>query len=468
MQHVQVTATAIAVQAARAKPKRADELPLPLGPCSPTYSDDALALVFAARHVAQLRHVAAWGKWLMWDGQRWDFDTTMQSFDLARKVCREAAAECNDVKISKALASAATVAAVERLSRSDRGLAATADVWDTDPWLLNTPDGVINLRTGETRDAAPEDHITKITAAGVGGSCKVWRQFLYRITEGDEDLELFLQRMCGYALTGITREQALFFLHGGGANGKSVFMSTIAHILGDYYRTAPIETFTVSTMERHPTDLAGLRGARLVGSVETEEGRAWAEARIKQLTGGDVVTARAMRQDYFDFLPQFKLVIVGNHRPSLRSVDEAIRRRFHLIPFSLTIPPAERDQKLTEKLEPEWPGILAWMVEGALEWQRLGLAPPRAVIEATAEYLSAEDSFGAWLDTECDRDPGASAKSSELFSSWKRWSEEASERCGSMKTMAAALQARKFEVRHTRHGNVYDGIRLRPKTEENQ
>ncbi|HWK33955.1 MAG TPA: phage/plasmid primase, P4 family [Hyphomicrobium sp.] len=434
----------------------------------PAYSDDALALDFAERHAAELRYVAAWGKWLRWDGHRWDVDSTLQSFDMARKLCREAAATCNEPRISKAIVSAPTVAAVERLARSDRRLAATADVWDTDPWVLNTPDGVIDLRTGETRPAVPEDHVTKITAAGVGGGCRVWRQFLYRITEGDEDLELFLQRMCGYALTGSTRDQALFFLFGRGANGKSVFTSTIANVIGDYYRAAPIETFTVSTMERHPTDLAGLRGARLVSAVETEEGRAWAESRIKMLTGGDVVSARGMRQDFFDYTPQFKLLIVGNHRPSLRSVDEAIRRRFHLVPFSLTIPAAERDHKLMEKLKLEWPGILGWMVEGALAWQREGLAPPQAVVRATAEYLAAEDSFGSWIETECDRDPAASTKATVLFALWKQWSEDAGERCGSMKSFAAALQGRGFASRHTRNGNVYDGIAPGKKDEQKQ
>src|SRR5262249_4902153 len=152
-------------------------------------------------------------------------------------------------------------------------------------------------------------------------------------------------RLLGYALTGLTIEHALFFLYGTGANGKSVLMSTVAGILGSYHRTAPIETFTASTSERHPTDLAGLRGARLVTAVETEEGRRWAESKIKALTGGDRIAARFMRQDFFEFTPQFKLVIAGNHKPGLRSVDEAIRRRFNLVPFTVTIPKAERDEK---------------------------------------------------------------------------------------------------------------------------
>jgi putative DNA primase/helicase len=172
---------------------------------------------------------------------------------------------------------------------------------------------------------------------------------------------------------GLTREHALFFGYGTGANGKSVLLSTIAGTLGEYHRTAPIETFTASNADRHPTDLAGLRAARLVTATETEEGRRWAESRIKKLTGGDKVAARFMRQDFFEYRPAFKLIIAGNHKPSLRSVDEAIRRRFHLIPFSITIPPEERDPDLAEKLKDERPAILAWLIEGCLEWQTVGL-----------------------------------------------------------------------------------------------
>ena len=168
--------------------------------------------------------------------------------------------------------------------------------------------------------------------------------------------------MAGYALTGVTHEHALFFACGTGGNGKSTFLNAIASCVGDYHRAAPIETFTESNNDRHPTDLAGLRGARMVTAIETEEGRHWAESRIKTLTGGDKIAARFMRQDFFEYTPQFKLLIAGNHKPSLRSVDEAIRRRLHLIPFVVTIPPAERDAELPDKLESERPGILAWMI----------------------------------------------------------------------------------------------------------
>ena len=201
--------------------------------------------------------------------------------------------------------------------------------------------------------------------------------------------------MFGYCITGSTREHGLFFFYGTGANGKSVLLNTVSGILGDYHRTAPIETFTASSVDRHPTELAGLQGRRLVTAIETEEGRRWAESRIKALTGGDKISARFMRADFFEYTPAFKLVIAGNHKPGLRSVDEAIRRRFHLIPFTVTIPEEKRDPDLFEKLSKEWPGILDWMINGAMHWQESGLRPPEAVTAATKAYLEAEDALSA-------------------------------------------------------------------------
>jgi putative DNA primase/helicase len=262
--------------------------------------------------------------------------------------------------------------------------AATIDQWDGDSWLINTPAGVVDLRTGQTRPHKLENYITKITAVAPGGAAPRWREFLKRVTDGNEELIDYLQRMTGYCLTGSTQEHALFFLYGTGANGKSTFLNAITESMGDYHRTAPIETFTASNNDRHPTDLAGLRGARLVTANKTEEGRRWAESRIKTLTGGDKISARFMRQDFFEYIPQFKLIIAGNHKPGLRSVDEAIRRRFNLIPFTVTIPPEQRDENLGEKLKAELPGILAWMIQGCLDWQERGLDPPAIITDATA------------------------------------------------------------------------------------
>jgi putative DNA primase/helicase len=426
----------------------------------PAFSDDALALRFADRHASDLRFVAAWNKWLTWDGVRWRFDETLHAYELVRLLCREAAAGCNKEKVAVALASAKTVAAVERLARADRRLAATVDQWDAEPWLLNTPETVIDLRAGQPRRHSPNDYMTKMTAVGPRGDCPNFLAFLDRITSGDAELIAYLRRVFGYALTGLTREHALFFGYGTGANGKSVLLSTVSGLLGDYHKTAPIETFTASNADRHPTDLAGLRGARLVTATETEEGRRWAESRIKQLTGGDTVSARFMRQDFFEYLPAFKLVIAGNHKPSLRSVDEAIRRRFHLIPFAVTIPTEERDPNLTEKLKAEWPGILSWMVEGCLEWQTEGLGQPQAVINATAAYLEAEDALAAWIDDRCRRDPNTWEQSSALFDSWAAWAGQAGENPGTMRRFVQTLESRGFVAQRRMHGRGIIGLQV--------
>jgi putative DNA primase/helicase len=424
----------------------------------PAFTDEALALRFAEDHADDLRYVATWGRWVSWDGTRWQVDDTLQAFDEARKVCRAAASECNKPRIAAVLASAKTVAAVERLAKSDRRIAATASQWDADPWLLNTPGGVVDLRTGRITRHSPDLFMTRTTAAAPSPGCPSFLAFLKRAMAGDDDLVAFLQRVFGYALTGSTREHALLFCYGTGANGKSVLLSTVAGIMGDYHRTAPIETFTASTSERHPTDLAGLRGARLVTAIETEEGRRWAENKIKTLTGGDPIAARFMRQDFFEFVPQFKLVIAGNHKPGLRSVDEAIRRRFHLIPFAVTIPPEERDKDLTEKLKAEWPGILAWMIEGCLAWQVCGLNPPEAVQAATAAYLEAEDAFTAWIDEACECDAGAWESSADLFGSWKLWAEKTGEHPGTQKRFAQMLEARGFEPCRKAKGRGFMGL----------
>ncbi len=410
----------------------------------PAFTDEALALRFAERHAGDLRYVAAWSQWLRWTGVVWQRDETLFAFSEARKICREASAECNDSRLSPSLASAPTVAAVERLARADRRLAATVDQWDMDPWLLNTPGGVVDLRTGDLRAHQPDDYVTKITAVAPGGDCPWFMRFLGRTTDKDFALQQYLQRALGYALTGITREHALFFAYGVGANGKSVLFNTVADVLGDYHRAAPIETFVASIGDRHPTEIAGLRGARVVTASETDEGRPWAEAKIKALTGGDMLSARFMKQDFFDFRPVFKLFVAGNHKPALRSVDEAMRRRFHVVPFSVTIPAGERDPQLTEKLRAEWPGILAWMIEGCLAWQREGLAPPPSVRSATDDYLRDEDSVAEWIGECCTQGPNVSAGSSELFASWSAWATRAGEPVGSHKRLSEVLQKRGF------------------------
>ena len=409
-------------------------------------TEDALALAFTRRYHRDWRYVAAWGRWLVWDGHRWRTEDTLAATDLIRCVCRHAAVHADNPKIAAKLATSGTVGGVERLARADRRHAATTAEWDADPWLLNTPGGVVDLKTGRQRSHDRADRMTKITTATPSGDCPIWRQFLAEVTGGDADLQAYLQRMAGYTLTGSTQEHALFFLYGTGANGKSVFVNTLATILGDYAANAPIDTFMETRTDRHPTDMAGLRGARFVAAIETEQGRRWAESKVKNLTGGDKISARFMRQDFFEFFPQFKLVVAGNHNPAIRNIDEAMKRRLHLIPFTITVPPERRDKHLQQKLLAERDGILAWAVQGCLDWQRLGrLDPPQQVLEATEEYFEAEDALGRWLDERCVREANAKSLSAELFTDWKQWADAAGEFIGSQKRFSDLLITRGIE-----------------------
>jgi P4 family phage/plasmid primase-like protien len=447
--------TVIAIRDALAKAKLVTE-----GDLSPKLSDDALALEFTERHACELRYVAKWGSWLYWDGSRWKFEDTLKASDLARVVARDFANACTDNKTKPKIASAVKVAAIERLARSDRRHAATTDIWDIDPWLLNTPGGIVDLRTGAMLKHDAGKYMTKITAVALGGECPLWRKFLAEITGGDKELEAFLQRIAGYSLSGSTREHAMFFLYGTGTNGKSVFINTLVGILADYATVAPMETFIVTQGERHPTDLAGLRGARLVTATETEQGRRWAEAKIKALTGGDRVSARFMRQDFFEYTPAFKLVIAGNHKPGLSGVNEAIRRRFHLVPFIVTI--AEPDKELPDKLRAEWPGILAWMIEGCRDWIENGLNPPDPVKVATAAYLAEEDSLAQWIEESCVTGRDRWGAGAVLWQSWQRWAEASKEPPGTRKAFAEAMAAH-GHLKDKRQGvRGYAGIALKP------
>jgi len=429
-------------------------------------TEDALAVSFTRRYQRDWRYIAAWGKWLMWDGQRWRAEETLAATDLIRHVCRHAAVRADSSKVAAKLAASSTVGGVERLARSDRRHAATTDEWDADIWLINTPGGVVDLRTGRMRPHDRADRMTKIASATLvpGSSCPTWLRFLDQVTGGDAELQSYLQRMFGYCLTGATSEHALFFLYGTGANGKSVFVNTLFTLLGDYAANAPMDTFMETRGDRHPTDLAGLRGSRFVGATETEQGRRWNESKIKEITGGDRVSARFMRQDFFTYVPQFKLVIAGNHKPAIRNIDEAMRRRLHLIPFTITVPPEKRDKQLQTKLLAEANGIFSWGVEGCLAWQREGLQQPQSVLNATDEYFEDEDAIGQWMGERCYVEPAARSLTADLFADWREWAEKHGEFVGSIKRFSETLVSRRFaRWRNPKGAMGFQGISLQPK-----
>jgi putative DNA primase/helicase len=334
---------------------------------------------------------------------------------------------------------------------------------------FNVLSGTIDLTTGVVLPHNRLDYITKIAAcdvAPVGTSHPIWSTFLARMMAGDAEMIAFLQRWMGYCLTGMTTEHRFVFGHGDGANGKGTFINTFVNIFGDYATISNADTFTESHNERHTTEIAKLRGARLVVAQEVEEGKQWNTTRIKAVTGGDKLTARFMRQDDFEFYPQFKLFMMANNQPTLRNVDEAMRRRLVLIPFTVIIPEAERDHDLPHKLEAEWPAILRWAVDGCLEWQRIGLAPPAAIKLATNEYFAEQDTFSIWLEEACTikiGDSDVKERSSDLYESWADYATKGGGDKPSSKSFSTKMTARGFvkcTVGHDKHRGL-SGVRLR-------
>ncbi len=443
-----------------------DPTPVPEVDLAPQFSEDNLALKFTARHGHELRYVSAWGQWLRWDGYKWTHDKTLHAWDLARLVCRDAAIECGYTGGTPAmqgrLTASKTRAAVESLARADRRHAATSDQWDANPWHLNTPGGIVDLTTGAMRPAIQEDYASKITAVAPGGDAPVWRDFLESVTDGDVELQAYLARMVGYSLTGVTTEHALFFFYGSGRNGKGTFLNILTRILNDYAKVASMETFTEAKNDRHPQELAGLMGRRLVTAQETEEGKRWAESRLKALTGGDPITARFMRQDDFTFMPQFKLIFAGNHKPALRNVDEAMRARMNLIPFTVYVPPEKRDKRLAEKLWDEASGILQWAIDGCLEWQRIGLAAPESVKAATDGYLEGQDVLMQFVQEACETDRIFSVGLQSLFERYKKWCDESGAYEMTRIKFKDALDSRGFPNEMERKIVQIRGLRLTP------
>lgn len=417
---------------------------VPTGGLPVPWSDDALAVAFANDHRGDLVYIASAKEWRVWDGARWANDDIQEVLARARLICRKAANQLDNRKKASDISSARTIGNVARLAGTDHGHARRMADFDCDPWLLNTPAGVVDLRRAKIGLHDPGLHMSKVTnAPGVGDACPTWWRYLKEVTGGDIEVEAYLRRIVGYCLTGLIDEHALFFLHGPGANGKTVFVNTVAGMLGDYALTAPMDVFTVSKGERHPTELAMLCGARLVTASEVEAGRRWDEARLKAITGGDPITARFIRGDFFTFRPNFKLCFAGNYRPQIRSVDEAMRRRVNIVPFMVRI--ARPDKDLPGKLRAEWDGILGWAVQGCLEWQRQGLAPPPAVREATANYFEAEDAIGKWLAERCEQGPDVTAYTRDLFRDWQAWCQQAGEYVGSERRLAQRLEERAFK-----------------------
>jgi putative DNA primase/helicase len=423
------------------------------------------------RHGRNLRYCWLWRKWLVWDGKRWVKDDTGEVYRLAKEtvssIYQEAAAAPND-EARKELGKHATrseagarIKEMVDLARSD--VPVMPDELDASPDLLNTESGTIDLRTGELREHRRENLITKIapTTYRPGAAAPTWEAFLERVLPG-EDLRAFVQRAVGYSATGDTSEQCMFINHGGGANGKSTFQEAIAAALGDYAMRAPTEMLLAKRSDGVPNDVARLKGARFVSASETEEGRRLAESRIKDLTGQDTITARFMKAEWFDFAPTHKLWLSTNHKPEIRGTDAAIWRRIRLVPWAVTIPPAEQDKKLPIALRHELAGILAWVVRGCLQWRREGLQAPDEVRKATGEYRAEMDVLAGFLVECCELDTGHWEYAKDLYECYKRWCDENGERPEPQRKFGGRLGERGFQRDRggSRGAGIWRGVRL--------
>jgi putative DNA primase/helicase len=405
-------------------------------------TEDSAALRFADLHKGKLLFCHDTSAWYEWVDTHWRRNKTGLAFQYARELVRDLSAE-ESARVQASTNRTTFAGGVERFARVDPVFAVEMTVWDQDAFLLGTPGGTVDLQTGVLRPSDPGEGLTKI--AGVApaetADCPQWLAFLSFAAREDAGLVRFIQQWCGYCLTGDTREHALVFAHGDGGNGKGVFLNTLKGILGDYAKQAAMDTFVASQNDKHPTDLADLRGARAVLASETEQGRYWAEAKLKAMTGGDVIKARFMRQDFFEYRPTYKVTIIGNHKPALRNVDQAARRRFNFVPFTRT--PEKPDLQLEEKLTAEWPGILRWMIAGCLDWQANGLVRPDVVKLATDEYFADQDMFRQWFEAECYFEDGntyLSEAAKELYAAWNAYAREAGEEPGSIRSFGDRME----------------------------
>jgi len=437
---------------------------------------------FVDMHSQDARYCFALKEWYVWDATRWA--TRRERVETMAKL----AARGIEDELKHALSTAPehqhkTIEARYRahiksscskrgvdemlcMARSESGMSIDLDKIDGDPMLFNCKNGTIDLKTEELRKHARNDMLTKVSPASFDPKAgrPRWTLFLEQIFGGDAELIGYIQRVSGYMMTGLTTEHCLFFMHGLGQNGKSVLASALMHVFGDYGQRAPAELIMkadrTSPGSASP-DVARLRGARLVVTSELEEQQRFGEARIKDLTGGDRIVARSLYKDPIEFDPTHKLLLYGNHKPTINGTDQGIWRRMNLIPFEVSIPESDRDRDLLEVLKSERDGILAWMVEGCQQWRRVGLSPPGAVVNATQDFRGQSDHVGRFIGECCVQGAGVFVAKGELYTEYKRWCDREGEDPLAKNTFSTRISQRGIESKSTKSCRMWIGIELR-------
>jgi len=439
-------------------------------------TDVGNAEYLAALHGERLRYDWRRDRWLLFEEHHWRPDRDAEIERLAKAAARDrlfAALDVDDDDNAKwALRSMQRprIDAAVAMMRSELPIADTGDDWDPEPFLLGVPNGVVDLRDGSLRDGRPEDRITRQTAVPYDPHAEAprWVRFLSEVLDDDELFE-FLWRAAGYSITGDMQAQCFFILYGSGSNGKTVLLTTLRRVLGDYAANANFTTFEEMHRPSIPEDLAVLEGRRFIMASETGEASRLNIARIKAWTGGEPITARMLYGHLFEFQPQGKLWLCVNHRPTVNDQTISFWRRARMIPFRRTFTGKDMDEKLADKLMAEAPGILRWLVDGARLYQQEGLAAPEAVMAATREWKEETDPIAEFISECCVIDDGKYASAGELFAAYKRWAEAAGlsprDRL-SQKRFGMCLSER--FVRRRGHGGVrlYDGVALKQPSED--
>jgi putative DNA primase/helicase len=447
----------------------------PLDRDAPVHTTDlGNARRMAKMYGGRMRYCGPWKSWFVWDGTRWRRDDTGEACRMAKRTIRAMQMEALGIeKKSRKAAllkwaleseSARHIDAMIALCRSEPGVPVGVDRWDRDGWLFNCRNGTIDLRTGEPRNHDPDDFITKLCplAYDPAAICPNWDRTLDLFFGGDRALVDYFQEVCGYAMVGEVRDHILPVCFGTGKNGKSTILEALMATFGrDYAMKCPPDMLMAKANDSHPTDRADLFGKRLVVAIETEEGRRLNETLVKELTGGDRIRARRMREDFWEFQPTHTVIMATNHKPVSRGTDRGIWRRIRLIPFLVAVEGEAEDKGMPRKLRAERAGILAWCVRGALRWQEHGLAEPKAVSDATGKYRWEQDVLGAFLAEHTVRGPRYKVQCGVLYAAYKKWAEDNGEYQKSLTAFGMAMQERGIE---TMKSSVkwYMGIGLRP------
>jgi putative DNA primase/helicase len=432
---------------------------------------------FSIKYVGQLIYCQPWNNWLIYNEGKWEIESKRETQELAKRVILDYYKEASEMLddrtrqnlIKEALKCESQRAIRAMIELATSGIAAVPDDFDQDIYIFNLENGTMDLKTLEFREHRPEDMLTKIANVSYNpeADCPKWLAFLDKIFEGNEDLINYLQASLGYSLTGDIGEQCLFILYGPtGWNGKSTFISTTQEILGDYAISTPFETFLTRRGEHIPNDLARMRGARFVTAIEAGEGKNFNEELLKRLTGRDKITARFLRQEYFEFYPICKLWLATNHKPAVREFSPSFWGRIRLIPFKLTIPEEERIPHYEETLLEEKEGIFNWILEGYKRWKEDRLRTPDEIKEATAEYKSSMDVVAEFIEGCCVESHREKITTKELYKAYKDWCDVSGEKPVNKNTFGRRLTERGYKSIKIGHKNERGWLGIALKDED--